>query len=137
MRTRLFTTFSALLLLTFGALAQSSQSRFNIPFEFHVGAATLPPGLYLVSPQGVSNIMLIRSEDNRHNVMVSTGAVQKLKTPEHSSLIFNRYGEDYFLSEVWTTGYDQGRGLTQSALEREYARVASQVKAQQTAVARR
>jgi hypothetical protein len=38
-------------------------------------------------------------------------------------LVFNKYGETYFLSQVWSPGYSQGRALNKSKTEDEIARV--------------
>ena len=38
---------------------------------------------------------------------------------EHASLVFNRYGDQSFLKEVWTVGDLTGRQLFPSRAERE------------------
>jgi len=37
----------------------------------------------------------------------------------NSRLVFNRYGNDHFLTRVLWRGYNQGQGLIKSSLERE------------------
>jgi hypothetical protein len=37
-------------------------------------------------------------------------------------LVFNKYGEAYFLSQVWSPGYSQGRAINKSKTENEIAR---------------
>jgi len=39
-----------------------------------------------------------------------------------ASLIFNRYGNEYFLSQVWAKGGSVGRGLPKTRAERELER---------------
>jgi hypothetical protein len=43
-------------------------------------------------------------------------------TPTKARLVFNKYGDTYFLSQVWSSGYAQGSALYQSKTERELAR---------------
>jgi hypothetical protein len=40
---------------------------------------------------------------------------------DEARLVFNKYGDTYFLSEVWTPGQSQGGGLSKSKTEREIA----------------
>jgi hypothetical protein len=40
------------------------------------------------------------------------------------SLVFHRYGDEYFLSEIWPAGSSTGRGLPKSRAERELKRKA-------------
>jgi len=42
------------------------------------------------------------------------------------TLVFNRYGNDYYLSEVWPAGGSTGRELLKSHTERELARKAQE-----------
>jgi hypothetical protein len=56
------------------------------------------------------------------------------KTGHVGKLVFNRYGEQYFLSKIWAPFSDTGRELTKSRLEREVA-AQSRVKPAATAVA--
>ena len=39
----------------------------------------------------------------------------------NSRLVFNRYGNDQFLTQILWPGYNQGQGLIKSSLEREAA----------------
>jgi hypothetical protein len=56
------------------------------------------------------------------------------KPSDVDKLVFNRYGDQYFLSKIWTRSSLTGRGLTKSRLEREVA-AHSGVKPAATAVA--
>jgi hypothetical protein len=41
---------------------------------------------------------------------------------EQAKLVFSRYGERYFLRQVWAPGMDRGRELSASKAEQEFAR---------------
>ena len=54
-----------------------------------------------------------------------TGITRPTRASEvqgESRLVFNRYGDQYFLSQVWMAGSDTGRDLFQSRNERNLAK---------------
>ena len=91
----------------------------NIPFEFIVGNKALPQGTYIV--QAVtpnSATLMIKSRDSRSASMRLTNGITAPKASAEAKLVFHRYGEIYFLSEVWTVGESSGRQLLKSSRER-------------------
>ncbi len=110
----------------------------NIPFAFVAGNASLPAGEYRVQKlEGNSAVVLIRCSDASASAMVITNAAQANERQSGSKLVFNRYGNRYFLSQVWTAGSIRGRQLLKSPGEKEIAQVASiETKAEVTLVAR-
>jgi len=110
----------------------------NIPFAFVAGNASLPAGEYRVQKlEGNSAVVLIRCSDASASAMVITNAAQANERQSGSKLVFNRYGNRYFLSQVWTAGSIRGRQLLKSPGEKEIAQVASiQTKDQVTLLAR-
>jgi hypothetical protein len=93
----------------------------NIPFNFTVGSQPLPAGQYSVKPLSQAAV-LVQSEDSRSAAIVLTMAAQANKTQEVGKLVFNRYGDQYFLSQIWTPASNTGRVLPKSRLEREIAK---------------
>jgi hypothetical protein len=98
--------------------AQSLTMRVNIPFTFHVGAKSMPPGKYLVRKTGDA----LKIEDRLNSAMVMSTAVTNRAPNGGDRIIFNRYADQYFLSEVRWSGYSEARGLTKSKVELEVAR---------------
>jgi hypothetical protein len=115
--------------------ATQAQSIFKaeIPFDFAVGNKWLPAGEYKVKPVS-ERVTLIQSQDARSSAVAMTIEVHAGKTSDVGKLVFNRYGEQYFLSKIWVLSSDTGRELTKSRLEREVA-AQSRVKPAATAVA--
>lgn len=118
----------AVALLTAMALppvdAQSDVSlTANVPFEFVVGKTTFPAGQYQVK-QAQNSVVSIRSLDGSQKTFVVTDAASTVNTQERSKLIFNHYGNEYFLWQVWTKGTNAGREVPPSRGEREGARTA-------------
>jgi hypothetical protein len=98
----------------------------NIPFDFAVGQTKLPAGNYtlrrIVLPSSYDRVV-IQSADGRGDTRtVMTGPNRTSEVPKQSNLVFNRYGDQYFLSQVWMAGSDTGRDLFQSRNERNLAK---------------
>jgi hypothetical protein len=113
----------------------------NIPFAFVAGNVTLPAGEYRVQKwDGDSAVLLIYCPEPNvsASVRVITNAAQANELQSQSKLVFNRYGNRYFLSQVWTAGSVRGRQLLKSPGEKEMAQLARiETKGEITLVARR
>ena len=103
--------FSAVLLLT--AVTASAQglvqsAKVQIPFAFSIGGEKLPAGRYLVSKNG--NTLLIRNTSGKGSVAILAGQTQRgdRQVPD-GKLVFHRYGDKYFMSEIWVPGDGLGR----------------------------
>jgi hypothetical protein len=115
---RIILTFALVLILNgWTVSANNFLLRAYIPFEFTVGSKTLPPGTYYVNRvegseaafnvRGVTEVVYFFS-----HAALSGGNADPAK------LVFNRYGERYFLREVWFSK-DRGYPLRVSRSERE------------------
>ena len=107
--------------------AQDSKTQVaSIPFSFTVGNANLPAGDYNVTrmTSGGETIAIRGSK----SAVRLTNLIVRAEPAKQSKLVFHRYGNQYFLSEVWTAGSTNGRRLTKSKaeaqLQREISRVA-------------
>lgn len=118
------------ILLTLAALSICAQSQtkrtLTIPFDFIVGQRTLPAGEYIVEPnrRDFDRVWLIQSRDGRTSALFTTKQVQTNETPEQTKLIFHKYGDQYFLSQVWSPGGNTGHELLMTRTERELAKKA-------------
>jgi hypothetical protein len=124
---RIFLMFSVLsILATISVHAQSSnQQTANIPFSFNVDGKTFPAGLYSVTrlnPQSDKAALAIKSADGSMSQVVLTMPVQAGKPQESAKLVFSRYGEQYFLSQVWMPANNTGLELLKSRAEKTLAR---------------
>jgi len=101
-----------------------SEVRADVPFDFIVGNKTYPAGSYAVeytNPQGVFLIHI--GEDESRSTLLWSNTVPAQSIADHSpKLVFNRYGDEYFLTQVWGGGDIDGRGLRKFHREREQAR---------------
>lgn len=117
-----------LLALSLAATAQAQMPgvpvRATIPFDFIVRGKTLPAGNYEIervteAPSG----LLLRNVNNRHeHIVFETEPIEGRRISNHNVLVFNRYGGEYFLSEVVTAGEQTGRELAPTKAERALKR---------------
>src|SRR6185503_5234129 len=80
--------------------AQSIMLKADIPFKFTVGDTQLPSGEYFVKKlhSGVIQVQ------GKSSAFVMTTGGDGGNTSGGSKLVFNRYGDQYFLSRIWAPG---------------------------------
>jgi hypothetical protein len=121
-----FTMLSLLLMVTAVSVAAQSERSgvLNIPFSFIVGEKTLPAGEYTVEPnrRDYDKVWLVQSREGEASALFTTLPVRANQTQEETKLVFHKYGDQYFLSQIWTPGGNTGRELLMPRLERELAK---------------
>jgi len=114
------------LMFAFAVQAQEpgAAMRASIPFEFIVSGRTLPSGNYEIRRLGDDPMtLLIRNVDHKRDEAVfTTDAYIESRIPGHSEIVFHRYGDTTFLSEVVTAGYQTARELEPSHTEKNLRR---------------
>ncbi len=85
-----------------GVQAQTPSVEVNMPFDFTAGKATLKAGHYSIRKLG-GNLLSIRSEDGKRVVIDAPLTVGSRDSKAGARLVFNRYGDSYFLSQAWLT----------------------------------
>lgn len=95
--------------------------RASIPFDFIVRGRTLPAGKYEISRISDEPVgLLIRNlGDKRDKAVFETEPLYIRTTTSKDELVFHRYGDTYFLSEIVTAGDDRGEELAPSHAERK------------------
>ena len=97
---------------TTGMYAQT-RAVANIPFQFTVNTVSLPAGEYsLQAFPDANGVLRITNLDTSRTVMVmapATGSTYKGEPTGTGKVIFHRYGDRYFFSEVWSPGGLRGR----------------------------
>ena len=133
MKSHAFKTITLLSLFIILAAAPAyAQSADNIvlkvPFSFVVGKKTLPAGEYTVKRALSTRLTLIRNAGgHREYTTILTMLVPPETMTLAAKLIFHRYGDQYFLHQVWTPGNERGGQLFESRAELELAKSASEV----------
>lgn len=109
--------FAATLISIGGATAHAQVAEFKVPFDFIVGNQKLPMGTYRVSRAG-GDELLIRSRDGAPSVLVITSGPSYDQSAA-GRLVFNRYGNQYFLHEVLCNYAAMHAEIGASRLEKE------------------
>ena len=119
------TVIALCLLLTAAVFAQMTSSqqlmKVNIPFAFGVQDQSLPAGQYLVFTVTPERSIRIVSANGKHSAIVNTLPNYAKEPSSNSRLVFHRYGNEYFLAEVWTAGQDVARNPLSSKKAMESA----------------
>lgn len=107
--------------------AQSLNFSLDVPYAFIVGDKELPAGRYSIhrSPLGLEDVLVIESADRkisqdfRMKIFLS-----KESATEDKKLIFAKYGDQRFLSQIWaisplgkSTRYQINKGKRELQLE--------------------
>lgn len=87
------------------AHAQSTTLRFrvDVPFEFTVGAQTLPAGQYSIVSI-TPDILSVRDDRERVLVTMIASHAESLKTYATPTLTFRLDGDRHVLEQVWDAG---------------------------------
>jgi hypothetical protein len=112
------------LLLSAAANAQSTQLKVTVPFEFTAGDTVLPAGDYDVQSTGPwgGEALSIHSTTSKAGTLLLSIACHSAKVSDSSRLIFYRYGQKYYLGEVWTVDTHFGRQFPIDARQKELAK---------------
>ena len=99
----------------------SSSIRVNVPFDFTADHSILPAGKYTIQSAGVNfnGVIRITSDDNKATVFLLTHSAQSILSRDETVVIFHRYGDQYFLFQVWAIGDTIGSEIPKSSLERQ------------------
>ena len=118
-------------IMTVGASAQAQTLQYkltvDIPFDFSVSGQKLPAGKYWIgrAHESIGDTVVqfqttdMHSVANRFSVPIIT-----FKAKKGGELVFHRYGDQYFLSEVWPSGGGTGRAFLKTHAERDLERSA-------------
>lgn len=122
-----FVVMAAVAAVIVPAAAQAADKvRAYIPFEFAAGMEILPAGQYEFENQSAPQAMVVGNLDQRARVMVIARAAHAPAAAlVESRVVFNRYGDRYFLAEFWCASNGQGTRVIKSRQEREASLKAS------------
>jgi hypothetical protein len=127
-------TTMALALLISVQLSAQTIAKATVPFDFTVGQTQLSAGTYEISPLAHAAGIEIRNSKTAKRVLSVFRSEHSRNNDSRTKLVFNRYGDKYFLSQV-SRGLDGGvMQLPTSKLENE-VRIANSGVSQKVIVA--
>lgn len=128
--------FSLFVALVFAAMIYPSSAHAqivgsmeaDIPFQFHAGDARLPAGKYVIRMVDDSDlkIMEISKPDGSVAALFQVRSAEANSTPRKTELIFNRYGNKYFLEKVFDEGESDGSQVVESNYEKRVGQAAAE-----------
>lgn len=114
------------LLLALGAVSAHAQTggmiEARIPFDFAAGETKLKAGDYTFKRISKDALQLRNEQDKTSVMVLAPLAIRQTRNDSPERLVFKRYGNEYFLSQVWTNRAAEGRGLFASRTERRLAK---------------
>jgi hypothetical protein len=109
----------------------------DIPFQFHAGNAKLPAGKYRIHVLDDSDlsVMEISSADGSASALFQVQTSDGNSAAAKSELVFNKYGDRYFLTRLIDEGDTSSSKVIESRYEKQISKAA--VEAQEHVPARR
>ena len=112
----ILTTMTLSLLISVPLSAQTI-ARVTVPFDFTVGQTQMSAGTYEISP--LHGAIVIRDTKAAKSVLTMVRSEWSRDNDSTTKLVFNRYGDKYFLSQI-SRGFGDGvMQLPTSKLEKE------------------
>jgi hypothetical protein len=98
----------------------------DVPFDFRSGSQLMPAGKYDIRQLSESFVILRPENQHRSQILMTmnTGAYDR---PTHSKLVFHRYGNKYFLYQVWSAERSGGLQIPKGHAEKEMLRAQNNV----------
>jgi hypothetical protein len=92
----------------------------DVPFAFIVGEKTFPAGKYTLKRADDTNpgILEIRNDNGRGTSFFDAENAQSNENPRQTKLVFEKIGDQYFLSEIWAADTNLGYRLPKVKAEK-------------------
>ena len=90
---------------------------FTTSFPFAVGSATVPAGSYTIRPDEDDPRILMLTGAHA-SVLFETADTQARERPSKTEVVFQRYGDEYVLKDIWMEGEYVGAESKASEAER-------------------
>ena len=117
----LFPLLTMLLLMAAGAayaqLGSKAEVRANVPFDYKVGNAAMTAGNCSIRAAGTADVLAIRCAGSEAKLALTSLVSGKPAT--ETKLVFHKYGDEYFLAQIWIEGENTGRQFPRTRTENE------------------
>ena len=119
------TLFVLALLIGVGNVSAKAQAlsegtiEADVPFSFTVRETTLPAGKYILQRISKVEPLVLEIRDARGRAAVTFEAenAQANQIPRDAELVFDKVGDQYFLSQIWSSDSDLGYQLPKTRAE--------------------
>ncbi|MBL8191027.1 MAG: hypothetical protein JNK38_23615 [Acidobacteria bacterium] len=101
------------------AYAQTPALKANIPFDFQINGKVMKAGEYTISePVSPKGLVIIRGGQKASSASSLFYTVDE-NVADQTKLVFRRYGDQYFLTQMTIKGMARNRELPTTKAERE------------------
>src|SRR5258706_7466395 len=92
----------------------------DVPFAFIVGEQTFPAGKYTLkrADDTTRGVLEIRNDKGRGTIFFDVETAQAKENPRQTNLVFDKIGDQYFLSEIWASDTNLGYRLPKTNTEK-------------------
>ena len=94
----------------------------TVPFDFSVSGKILPAGDYHFSRSTQTSDEGLRIRGRKHSAFIQTKTAKSLDIVSETQVVFMRYGNRFFLYQVWIAGSSTGREAFRSNEEQKAER---------------
>jgi hypothetical protein len=113
---------SAVIALAYVSTANAQSMRVSVPFGFRAAGQSLPAGTYKVELSQQNQRVTLTQLEGNAGCFAPIRAYTAPSATEQAKLVFNRYGNSYFLTRVSAAGSSRAAELFSSRDERELAK---------------
>lgn len=130
MKTQLISKLLILVLLTAAGVIRANAQALevgtieaDVPFAFTVGQKAFPAGKYTLkrADDTTPGVLEIRNDKGRGTIFFEAQTTEANEYPRETNLVFDKIGDQYFLSEIWASdtklGYRLQKTHTEKSLE--------------------
>ena len=112
------TMFALAFLLSVPMVQAQSTLSANVPFAFSMGEKAMPAGTYQI--RSVSDqVLALENLDSQHSWLVMKSHYVQASESQNPKLVFDKIGDQYFLSQIWDGRSNSGIELSSSKREKE------------------
>lgn len=127
MKTQFISRLLILVLLTAGGAIRTNAQALaegtieaDVPFAFIVGEKTFPAGKYTLKRADDTNpeVLEIRNDNGRGTIFFDVETAEANENSRQTKLVFKKFGDQYFLSEIWASDTNVGYRLPMTNAEK-------------------
>lgn len=93
-------SLAATLITSGSALAQAHAVKATVPFNFSLNGTWMPAGTYTIRTESNQGMVLRFASREQKSTALAMGQIDISDPGQNGKLLFHKYGERYFLSEV-------------------------------------
>ena len=119
--------FGALIILVFALIVSipmpqaQVRSRASVPFDFSLAQKSMPAGVYEISSVNEKVLAVRNLETREARLLIESMRIEASQAAgtQHAKLVFRKYGDQYFLAEIWDGQSHLGIAFPESKHEQE------------------